>query len=138
MHRRRGNRRRSIFRLGFKQDAGGPDTELAQLFGDEKTVFVVAHQQRRRVVSHLQRPDYSILQQGIIIDQVDKLLGVGLARQGPQPCATATGKNDGYHWLFVVLGLYFKIPAHSGRGTQNSNLLCRQRQQRRQIPALPA
>ena len=70
----------------------------AQLLGGDEAVFLIAHDQRRRLDG--QRPGEAGqaarggLEHGLVAHQGEELLGVLLARQGPQARAGAAGEND--------------------------------------------
>ncbi len=78
------DRRRGIAADRFEHDPRLRSADHAQLLGDEEAMVFVGDDQRRGLG---QRRDAAPrgLQHGVIADQRQELLGVGLARQRPQP-----------------------------------------------------
>ncbi len=70
---------------------------LAQLLGSHEAVLLVGDHDRCRAGDG-SNPLPGGLQHGVIADQRQELLRIGLARQRPQPRARAAGQNDGDNW----------------------------------------
>ena len=94
---RDGHRRRRVAAGGLQQDAGRFAADLAQLFGHQEAVLLVAHDQRRGQLRHAHQSEQGVLQQGVLGTQGQALLGQLLARQGPEPGARASGQDHGHH-----------------------------------------
>ncbi len=84
---------------GLEHDGLGLDLELPELFGDQESVCVVAHHDRRRGVQALEA-QRRLLQHGARTDQGEELFRVELARQRPEPGAGAARQNHGYEHRF--------------------------------------
>lgn len=89
-----GNGRRGVATHRFEQDRLGLHTQLLQLFGGDETMFLVGHHQRRTAGDGRNALPGG-LQHGLLARQGKELLGVGFARQWPQPGAGTTGQDDG-------------------------------------------
>ena len=85
----------------------------SQLFRDDKAVLLVAHHHRCRQIE----PDDALgaahrgLQQRIVANQRQQLLGILLARQGPQAGTGATGQDNGqdHHVEGIAVGSGVRI-----------------------------
>ena len=77
----------------LQQDARGDDAGGAELLGDQETVLLVAHDDRRgeAVAAGAER---GFLEQGVLGDQRPELLGEALARDRPEAGAGAAGEDD--------------------------------------------
>ena len=114
--------------LGFDQDRAGIDPRLGQLFGhDEAEVRVGQHQRRGKAFAR--KPFGRGLEQGGFSHQRHELLGIGFARQRPEPCPRATTEKNGRDHLVCLLPqgrqhwLYFAIRIHKlGEQGQRSEM----------------
>ena len=93
MQRRQCHRRRSIATLRFKNQCAGMHIQLAQLLGHHEAVLLIAHYQGRGRFQGGGATE-GFLQHGNLTHQWQKLLGVGLSGNGPQPAADASGKKN--------------------------------------------
>ena len=87
--RRNRDRRSGISSERLEHDGWTVDADRAQLFADREAVLGVCDHHRlgkQRAIVDAQR---RLLQQGVFAEQREQLLGVGLARQRPQPRAGA-------------------------------------------------
>ena len=85
--RRQGQRRGRVAPNGFKEDIHRRLADLAHLFGNEKPVLVVTHDQRISDPRDAVQPRGGLLQQGFLAGKRQQLLRVVLARHRPQPCS---------------------------------------------------
>ena len=94
-HRRRRHRRGRIAGQWLEHDRLGLAAQGAELLGDQKTMLVVADEQRgaeqRRVGDAL----HGFLQQAFLPDQGHQLLRIGGAGERPEPRAGTAGQDDG-------------------------------------------
>jgi len=88
-------RRCGVAGLGFEHDRRVLDADLAQLFGDDETVTVATDHERRRGAGYGLRALHGGLHQAGVAQQTQELLGIGFARQRPEPCARAAGQQAG-------------------------------------------
>ena len=77
----------------FKQNFS-VDAAFVQLGGHIKTVRLVADNYGLHAVWHAARPLHGILEQCSSVTQIDKLLGIRLARKRPQTGSTAATQNN--------------------------------------------
>ena len=79
----------------FQDQRGRRGADLAQLLGDHEPVFFIGNHQRRIGARQAAQSQPGGLQQGFLAQQRQELLGMRLARQGPEARAGAAGKDDG-------------------------------------------
>ena len=87
--------RRGIAAFRLQDDDGIVDAHFAKLLGHQKAMPVRADDDHGRGVVELGGAQGRGLQQGVIADQLVKLLWVAFAGQGPQASAGAAGEEDG-------------------------------------------
>ena len=92
--RRRRDGGRRIARHRLEQDSLRHDADLAKLLVDEEAMLLVADHQRRRIAHIVECAGRGVLQQRAIGDERQELLGIGCARQRPEPRARSTRQND--------------------------------------------
>jgi hypothetical protein len=92
---RGGDRRRSVAAHRLEQQGRGRHAHLAQLFGHHEAVLLVSHHDRRPGAGQPGQALPGGLQQRLLAHQRLELLGMGLARQRPEPGTGATGQQDG-------------------------------------------
>ena len=94
-HRRRRHRRGRVAGQRLEHDRLGLAAQGAELLGDQKTMLVVADEQRgaeqRRVGDAL----HGFLQQAFLADQGHQLFRISGAGQRPEPRPGAAGQDDG-------------------------------------------
>ncbi len=95
VQRRHRHRRRGIAAHRLQNHHRRLDADRAQLLGHHEAVFLIAHHQRRGDVFGGADPQRGVLQHGVLVDQREKLFGIGLARERPQPRAATPGEDDG-------------------------------------------
>jgi hypothetical protein len=86
--------------LRLKHDARARDPDGAQLLGDDEAVLGVGDDQRRGEAGRVAGAAGGLLEHSLGPGERQKLLGVGLAREGPEPGAGAAGeqnRDDGRH-----------------------------------------
>ena len=127
--RQRGNGsgRRGIAANRFKEDAERRNTDFAHLLGDQKTVIVVAHDQRLPDLRQPRQTPHGFLHHGQVRGQRQQLFRQSLARQRPESGAGTTGKNDGierHGRLVVDRGV--KVNGGCGMGEEGCGKSCLQ------------
>ena len=90
-----GRRRRSVAPDGFEKYTQRGHADAAHLLCDQKTMFVVAHDQRGTRILQAGQTQHGFLQHGVLAGQGQKLLGQRGTGQGPQAGAGASGEDDG-------------------------------------------
>ena len=70
------------------------DADFAQLFGNHEAMALVANHHRRGEIGHALQAVERALDHAVMAGQLQKLLGVQLPGQGPQPGAGPAGEND--------------------------------------------
>ena len=93
--RSHGNGRRGIAPHRFQDQRGWRNADLAQLLGNHEPVFFIGNHQRRIGARQAAQAQPGGLQQGVLAQQRQELLGMRLAGQGPKARAGAAGKDDG-------------------------------------------
>ena len=90
----------------FEQQQLRRDADGAQLFGDQKPVFLVADHDRCLDARGALQAQHRLLQHRVLRGQAQKLLRIGAARQRPEAGAGATAQDDGRdgHGGFQVRG----------------------------------
>ena len=93
--RGQGQRRRRVATLRLQHHRGRLYACFAQLVQHEKSVRLVAHDDRRRAPVEADKPHGGFLQQGALADEREELLRHVLAGQRPEPAARTAGKDHG-------------------------------------------
>jgi hypothetical protein len=94
LQRRQRDGRGGVARRRLEQDAGCA-AGAARLFRHQEAVLLARHHQRRAGLRDFAQAQEGLLQQRTLAGQVEKLLGMQLARQRPQARAGAAGQQDG-------------------------------------------
>ena len=68
--------------------------DLAQLLGDDKAMLFIGDEQRRGKAVAIGDAAQGLLQQAVVAEQTQQLLGIKGARHRPQPGAGAAGQDD--------------------------------------------
>ena len=89
---RQGRRRRGIPSDGLKNDGLGGDADLAQLFGDDEPMLVVANHQRIGEPT-VAEPFRRFLKHASVGNEVDELLGIMLPGDRPKPLSRSAREN---------------------------------------------
>ena len=86
----------------FEQQQARLHAEIAELFGDEEAMLLVAdHDRRFDAVQAVEACDGFLEHRAVIARQTQELFGIGAARQRPQAGAGAAAEDDGmdFHGL---------------------------------------
>ena len=89
------DRRRRVAADGLEQDRRGREVHLAQLFGDEEAMRLVAHDDGTGGARKPGEARGGLLDHRALARERKELLRQQLARQRPQPGAGAAGEDDG-------------------------------------------
>ena len=95
VQRRHRDRRRGVAPDRLQDDRPRLDADRAQLLGNHESMLLIAHHQRRDDFAQTGDSQDGVLQQGVLVRQRQKLLGIGFTRQRPQPGTAAAGQDDG-------------------------------------------
>ena len=92
-HERGGGRR--VPAVGLQDDGRGCYADLPKLLGHDEAVLVVAHDERRGEAFGVGDAARGFLQQGVVGNERQELLGIERPRERPQARSHAAGEDDG-------------------------------------------
>ncbi len=107
------HRRGGVAAHRFEQDGAGIDADLGQLLGDDEAEIRIRQDHRGgeiHIPDSAGQPERRGLEKRHVANQLDELLGVGFARQRPEPGAQSAAENNRINHSNLIFSPMFCCP----------------------------